>query len=265
MTEIQESTVVYKAIDGINLKLHLFLPNQVSGRRAAILFFHGGRFIQGHPAQFFPHCRYLASRGMVAASATYRLLGKGASSVLDCFVDSQAAISWLRAQADALAIDPTQVVVGGGSAGANLAASAAMSDEVAPSAKPNALVLFSPALIRPLAEQDGIDEQLYRHLQPKAPLPPMLLLHGTEDEFFPLTAAQGFCQQVADAGNLCWLKLYPQGKHGFFNYGNAENRPFYETLLDTEQFLMQLGMLHGNSTLSSAMVAALRHEDDWRA
>lgn len=265
MTKIQENTVVYKATDGVSLKLHLFLPESGNVQRAAILFFHGGRFTQGHPAQFFPHCRYLASRGMVAASATYRLLGKHASSVLDCFADSQAAIGWLRAHAAELSIDPTQVVVGGGSAGANLAANAAMRADVATSARPNALVLFSPAVIRPVAEQDLVDEQLYAQLQPRAHLPPMLLLHGAEDEFFSLEKMQVFCQQVTGAGNVCRLNLYPQGKHGFFNYGNAANLPFYETMIDTEQFLSQLGMLHGASTLSSEMIAALRYENDWRA
>lgn len=262
---IRESAVVYKAVDDVGLKLHLFLPETVHGQRAAILFFHGGRFVQGHPAQFFPHCRYLASRGMVAASATYRLLGKNATSVLDCFADSQAAIGWLRAHAAELSIDPTQVVVGGGSAGANLAANAAMRDRVTASSRPNALVLFSPAVIPPIAEQDLVDEQLYAQLQPRANLPPMLLLHGADDEFFALAQMQAFCQQMTEAGNICRLNLYAQGKHGFFNYGNAENQPFYETMIDSEQFLKQLGMLQGDSTLSGEMIAGLRAEHDWRA
>lgn len=261
---IRESTVVYKAVDDVGLKLHLFLPETVHGQRAAMLFLHGGRFIQGHPAQFFPHCRYFASRGMVAASATYRLLGKNASSVRDCFADSQAAIGWLRAHAAQLSINPSQVVVGGGSAGANLAANAAMRAEVATSARPNALVLFSPAVIRPIAAQDLVDEQLYAQLQPRAHLPPMLLLHGVEDEFFSLAQMMAFCQQMTEAGNICQIKLYAQGKHGFFNYGNAENQPFYETMIDTEQFLKQLGMLQGDSTLSDEMIAGLRYENDWR-
>ncbi|HMN31078.1 MAG TPA: alpha/beta hydrolase, partial [Caldilineaceae bacterium] len=213
---IQETSVIYRAEGETSLKLHLFLPDKNAGRRAAILFFHGGRFIQGHPAQFFPHCRYFASRGMVAASATYRLLGKNARTVLDCFADSRAAIEWLRTHADDLAIDPAQVVLAGGSAGANLAANAAMglpeeqrNDASRISSAPDALVLFSPAVVRPRAEQDLLDARLYAQLRPRAHLPPMLLLHGGEDEVFALDALQDFCQQMTLAGNICQLQLYP--------------------------------------------------------
>lgn len=86
-----------------------------------MLVFHGGRFIQGHPAQVYPHCRYLALRGMVAISAEYRLLGKNATSVVECLADCKSAIRWLRANARQLALDPDKIVAAGGSAGANLA------------------------------------------------------------------------------------------------------------------------------------------------
>lgn len=269
---IQENTVVYKAEGDISLKLHLFLPQQADKQRAALLFFHGGRFMQGHPAQFFPHCRYFASRGIVAASAAYRLLGKTAASVLDCLADSRAAIRWLRSQSAKLAIDPGQVIVAGGSAGANLAANAAMriGDEGTEAKRtvssiPDALILFSPAVVRPVDDQDLIDERLYADLYPRPHLPPMLLLHGAADEIFSLTAVQQFSEQVTAAGNLCTLRLYPNGRHGFFNYGREENRPFYKTVVETERFLGQLGMLRGNSALTIEMMASLRHETDWQA
>lgn len=269
--KIQETSFIYKSANGIDLKLHLFLPEGIV-QRAALLFFHGGRFVQGHPAQFFPHCRYLATRGMVTASATYRLLGKGADSVLDCFEDSRAAIRWLRSHAAEWAIDPTQVVVAGGSAGANLAANAALRDSdagdgaiSAVSSRPDALILFSPAVVRPLAVHDLIDEELYAQLRPRAQLPPMLLFHGVEDEIFSLTKLQDFCAQMQAAGNLCRLCLDPQGRHGFFNYGRDENRPFYTTMIESEEFLSQLGMLPGSSTLSFARLESLRHDGDWQA
>jgi len=96
---IEETHFIYKSDGAINLKLHFFMPlnTNLSGEgRSAALFFHGGRFVQGHPAQFYPHCRYLASRGMVAASAEYRLMGKNAASISDCLSDCRDAIVWLR-------------------------------------------------------------------------------------------------------------------------------------------------------------------------
>jgi acetyl esterase len=273
MMSVQESQVVYYASGQTALRIHLFLPDPVSeygDTRAAILFFHGGRFVQGHPAQFFPHCRYLATRGMVAASAQYRLLGKGATSIRDCLRDSRNAIRWLRTHAGELAIDPERIAAGGGSAGANLAANAAMdlhiADENATSinSRPDALILFSPAVIRPILPQDLIDEELYANLSAKPQVPPMLLLHGTDDEIFATDSMQEFCTQIVAAGNVCELKLFQGGKHGFFNFGRDDNLPFYQTVLEMDRFLYDLGMLSGEPTLTYEMIASLRHDQDWQ-
>lgn len=272
---VQETKVIYKTDGATQLKLHLFMPegaDQPIDKRAAIVFFHGGRFIQGHPAQFFPHCRYLASRGLVAASAAYRLVGKTATSIRHCLADSKSAIRWLRSHAGDFAIDPAKVVAAGGSAGANLAANAAMMNggdeagEALPvSSKPDALILFSPAVIRPISPQDLIDEQLYASLSVRPQVCPMLLLHGTEDEIFSTEGMKQFCEEMTAVGNLCELILHQGAKHGFFNYGRDENYPFYDTLLATDKFLGKLGMLNGHPTLTYEAISSLRQEADWRS
>lgn len=243
--------VIYKTVGDTSLMLHLFLPKPSSlyMRHPAILFFHGGGFVGGHPAQFFPHCMHLASRGMVAASAHYRLLDKGATSVGDCWEDAKSAIRWLRRHADELQIDDTSIVVGGMSSGAALAADAAMlpgwdapDDDLALSARPDALVLFSPALYEPTFVPGRFDPQFYaaNHVQPD--VPPMLILHGSEDSHFPLPQMERFRDAMVAAGNRCELKVYP-GEHGFANYDRDEHRPYQATLADIEQFLASLHML----------------------
>ena len=69
-------TIVYKtttnaAGDAAELKLHLFSPGEGTGR-SAVVFFFGGGWMGGDPVQFYPHCAYLAARGMVAMGAEYR-------------------------------------------------------------------------------------------------------------------------------------------------------------------------------------------------
>ena len=53
------------------LALHGFFPGgwRASDRRGAIVFFFGGGWSSGTPAQFYPFCRALARRGMAAFSA----------------------------------------------------------------------------------------------------------------------------------------------------------------------------------------------------
>ena len=51
----------YKAIDGTELKLDIFLPEQVNG--TTIVFFFGGGWGQGTTEQFHPQCLYLNNYG----------------------------------------------------------------------------------------------------------------------------------------------------------------------------------------------------------
>ena len=61
-------THVYKSIDGIDLRLHVFSPpdHQASMKRPAIVFFFGGGWTGGTVEQFVPQSQHLAERGMVA-------------------------------------------------------------------------------------------------------------------------------------------------------------------------------------------------------
>lgn len=68
-----DKKLTYKKTGEIELKLHVFNPegHKASNRRPAIVFFFGGGWTGGSPSKFYQHCKYLASRGMVAMSAEY--------------------------------------------------------------------------------------------------------------------------------------------------------------------------------------------------
>src|SRR5438045_3916576 len=62
----------YKEVDGTKLNLWIFAPAKTEAKRPAIIFFFGGGWASGSPAQFERQCRHFAGRGMVAISADYR-------------------------------------------------------------------------------------------------------------------------------------------------------------------------------------------------
>jgi len=155
---------LYKTINGVKLNLSIFRPDGHSpkDRRAAIVFFFGGGWRSGSPKQFEQQCRHLASKGMVAMAADYRVSSRHQAKVVDCIRDAKSAIRWVRSNAAKLGIDPNRIAAGGGSAGGHLAACTAVlpgleepSEDLAISSRSNAMVLFNPALM--LAEAPEVD------------------------------------------------------------------------------------------------------------
>ena len=74
---------LYKSIGDVQLFLYIFEPagRKASDARPAAIFFFGGGWNGGTPAQFEPHARYLASRGMVAIVADYRVKSRHGGAV----------------------------------------------------------------------------------------------------------------------------------------------------------------------------------------
>ena len=148
-------THVYKSIDGIDLRLHVFSPpdHLASMKRPAIVFFFGGGWTRGTVEQFVPQSQHLAERGMVAIVADYRVFARHKTTPFDAMTDARSAIRWVRSHAPELGIDPARIAASGGSSGGHIALSAAVFDRFddpredrSVSAKPNALVLFNPAV-----------------------------------------------------------------------------------------------------------------------
>ncbi len=115
---------VYKTVADVQLKMYMYFPadHNATDKRPAIVFFFGGGWVNGTPKQFRPHCEYLASRGMVAMAADYRVRSRHGTAAIDCVKDGKSAVRWIRENADRLGVDPQRVAAGGGSAGGHVAA-----------------------------------------------------------------------------------------------------------------------------------------------
>jgi acetyl esterase/lipase len=103
------------------VRVRLYLPEGVAGPRPAMLWVHGGGFIIGSPEQDAAKLITLSrDLGMVIAAVAYRL---GPEHPFPAGLeDAYAALRWLHAGADGVAVDPSRIVIGGASAGGGLAA-----------------------------------------------------------------------------------------------------------------------------------------------
>ena len=92
---------VYKTIGDVKLKIYIYEPkgHKAGAKRPAIVFFFGGGWRGGTPRQFLEHCRYLASKGMVAMTTDYRVSSRQGTKPFHCVRDGKSAVRWIRQNA----------------------------------------------------------------------------------------------------------------------------------------------------------------------
>ena len=246
---------VYKKIGEVSLRMHIFdeSPESITDR-SAIVFFFGGGWVGGNPNQFFPHCRYLAERGMVAMSAEYRVKNTHKTTPFDCVKDGKSAVRWIRSNAERLKIDPKRIAAGGGSAGGHVAAATATvpgldeDGDLSLSPVPNALVLFNPVYDNG-PEGYGYDrvKDRYFEISPmhnvREGMAPAIVFLGTKDKLIPVATGEQFKRRMFEVGARSELILFDEQGHGFFNYGRSKNRFYNETVAHMDRFLTSLEFL----------------------
>lgn len=267
----------------VELKLYVFDPPNLNAgdRRPAIVFFFGGGWTNGNPKQFLHHCKYLASRGMVAMTADYRVSSRQGTLAKECVADGKSAVRWIRQHAERLGVDPGRVVAAGGSAGGHVAACTGViegfdepNENLALSSRPNAMALFNPAVVlAPVDDRPPLDPEKLAGLPARmgtkpvelspahhvqGAVPPTIIFHGKADSTVPYWTVEVFAERINAAnpkgsGNRCELVGYPDQGHGFFNHGRGDNANFESTLEHLDEFLTSLGYLRPQSaSLGSA-------------
>ncbi len=259
IADITPEVVVYKEVDTIKLKLHIYKPLdfQTSKTYNCIVFFHGGGWNGGNYKAFKRQCSYLASRGMIAISADYRIKNQHNTTPFDAVKDAKSAIRYVRQHAKEMNINPTMIASGGGSAGGHLAAACGniegleeIGEHLNISSKPDALVLFNPVYDNS-KKGYGFKRMGDRYLE-ISPLhnitkgaPPTIVFFGTEDKTTPISSSKAYKKRMKEVGSRCDLFLYKGQEHAFFNRGKY----FIETLRETDIFLESLGFIKGKPTI----------------
>ena len=255
----KKETMIYKKTEQGELTMHIYSPATMKkgDKLPAIVFFHGGGWNGGSPSQFFPHCEYLASRGMVAMSAEYRLVKKHKTTPYECVKDGKSAIRWARSNAQKLNIDPDRLAAGGGSAGGHIAAATGTvkgldeDKDQKISAKPNALMLFNPVFDNGPKGGWGHSrvKDRYKEISPahniREGAPPTIAFLGTNDKLIPVATAERYKNKMSEVKSRCELILYEGAGHGFFNQSKEDGKYFKKTVHEADKFLKSLGWLEG--------------------
>ncbi|MGF1735958.1 alpha/beta hydrolase [Photobacterium satsumensis] len=243
--------VTYKQVDGIDLYSWIFT---VKGETPspALVFYFGGGWAGGNPAQFVRYAKQLQANGIASMLVDYRVRNRHHTKVAHAVSDAKSAMNWLYQNAERYQIDKNKIGAAGASAGGQLAAATVLLPEHGDmDFIPSVLVLFNPVTI--MAPEPNLYQPThwtedwagsplrslspYHHLSES--LPPTVIYHGTDDTTVAFSTAEAFCQKAALLQRECRVLPFQGKGHGFFN-----GRQYRESIIaDLLPFLGAQGWL----------------------
>ena len=235
--------------NGRSLKTHIYKPQNwgLLDNQKSIILFHGGGFKIGSPERFYPQALHFSSKGYVVFVPEYRIENIDRTGALEATEDAHYFYEWVIQNSNKFKINEKELVLGGGSAGGQLAASIAnislKKDKNLP--KPVALILYNPAINIP--PQVKIKDNYFRDYF-KDPgkgqlseFPPCIIMHGTKDKVVPFDWISDFVENLKSKGIDCVLEIYHDKEHGFFNK-NISSDDYLKTNEDIDFFLKSRGL-----------------------
>lgn len=227
-----ERDLEYATVDGNSLALDLYLPDKMKNP-PLIVWVHGGGWTRGDKTEVNSAVIGLTQDGFAVASLNYRL--GGVTLHPKQVQDLKGAIRWLRANAKKYAYDAGRIAIGGGSAGGHLALLLGLSGGVedlegnvggnlAASSRVQAIIdMYGPSDLEEYAKakpkfQRRKSTELLQAASPLRYLskddPPLLILHGDQDEVVPLEQSQLLYQRYQQAGLESELHILKGAGHG---------------------------------------------------
>jgi acetyl esterase len=260
-SEPRGKVYVYKQSGGKPRELEIYFPPNHDASKSkvpGVILFHGGAWRGGNLGQFRIACHYLASRGLVAATADYRMLNAddlqrlpdGESYKRVCITDAKSAIRWFKQHAGELGVDPQRIITGGGSAGGHVSVlattNAGLNDPADPAEIDTSVVaylLFNPAFAQ--ADKSDVEVDALSHL--RADFPPAIVFFGSLDGSWR-TGWDAVEAKLEKLGNTTTRLEIAEGQaHGFFNRDPWRT----VTLIAADRFLAEQGLLEGEPTLTA--------------
>jgi acetyl esterase len=225
--------IEYTRVGDTRLSMDAAIP-QSTGLVPAVIVVHGGGWVRGDRAlDVAPILEPLSDAGFAWFSISYRLMNDAAQFGA-AIEDVKAAVRFVKAHAAEYHVDAERIALVGESAGGQLAAMAALSEE--PELRVKAVVgLYAPTDLVTLAKtskqvpqwiRDNVQGSPFEALilaglkvfspieHVRSDMPPMLLIHGTADTLVPFEQSKAMCARVKAVGGSCELYAVEGAGHG---------------------------------------------------
>jgi len=242
---IKHMDILYKVVDGVELYLDLYLPENATNP-PLIMWMHGGAWMYGDRKS--PILLWQVERGYALASIQYRLTRQGVfpAHIIDC----KDALIFLKKNAGKYGYDASKVAAGGDSAGGHLASLMGTScghedwePEGADCSLQAVVNYYGPpslgkewpgleAIDKGLSDPEAVQSQMLgayvfsKQGRARAAVadpityingtePPFMILHGDADEIVPYTQSIYLRNALEAVGVPVSLHRVHGGGHGF--------------------------------------------------
>ena len=270
--------IEYSHPGGYILRLDAHVPEGKGPFPAAIIV-HGGAWVTGdRKRSVAPLFQPVSDAGFAWFSISYRLANIidpksiASAAVYAALVggavdDVRDAIAFVKAHASEYDVDPNRIVLIGESAGAQLAAMAALKPGsngavqgvvgfYCPSNLPALIqtMPFIPDSVRRVVNGTPFEDLLLAYLRELSPVnwvredsPPFLLIHGTVDNVVPFRQSVEMCDAMRKAGSACEVFPVRGASHGLRFWEANPSLLAYKRHLTA--WLKQLGSASGRAHL----------------
>lgn len=268
-----QPNITYSTANNTDLKLDLYLPHDRAAAVPALILFHGGGWVGGQKERNVLYLLPYLALGWAVINVEYRLASNSLApaAVEDC----RCALRWAARHAKEYRIDASKFVLTGTSAGGHLALITAMlpagnafdrrcptddgvrwNQAAEPDVKVAAVVNWfgitdvAELVEGPNAKHYAVEwfgslenrAELARRVSPinyvRAGVPPVITIHGEEDDVAPYAQAVRFHAALEKAGVSNRLVTIRGRKHGGFN-----RQELLSSYAAVREFLRRNGLL----------------------
>ncbi|HYO81457.1 MAG TPA: alpha/beta hydrolase [Bryobacteraceae bacterium] len=230
-----------------SLTLDAWVPDG-SGPFPAVIIVHGGGFVRGDKQTYVkPLFPVLTNAGFAWFTINYRLAP--ANRYPDPVRDVEDAVRWVMKHASEYKVDPKRVALTGESAGGHMVADVAVHSARKLGLR-TVIPIYAPSDLLKRAQDSGISENIQHYLgidkelsqanvdllRKASPLhhvtrdiPPVLLIHGTNDAQVPYDQSVRMLEKLKAAGVDAKLITVQDGAHGMGSWAKLPASKHWET------------------------------------
>lgn len=214
---------------GCKLEISVFMPDDevYPDDRPLLLQFYGSGWNLGRRSAHYPVAEAFAKAGYVVALPNYRTFARYGTTPLESVEDAQNAYDFVLRNKGKWKCSAENVVLGGGSAGAQLAFMAAKRSGI----QPKCFIFQNPAFDdQVLKKMCGMTVD-YRTISPieqlDSHIAPMIIFHAEDDGIVPISCVEKFRDNAEKYNLTCEFHRYPVGGHGFYMPNNRRQTITY--------------------------------------